>query len=566
MAHYIFKDKSYWFSRNRDFSDDIHQKNFIKSKNHNIQIYCGCQAEEVKMTAFHVRKSLISLRSHPNAKQLHIEKCPFYDFAASNDGRTSPAERAVKYDDEGKFDIKLNLKFLKEDTEKENTEEEAEVKEKPEKKIKKNSCKPERSVTTIGALLKHLYCSIGYSVHKPNSERTAQTMLGALYYAVNTNKISNKRASNLCRVIQPRQDQLTYNIFTGKNRVEVKNPLIIGLLEGYEETDDDRIRIYLVGYKEVIYIDKVLFYGLTDRKPNSPFVNNNYIGYDLIIVQVESIFAGKGHSKKTNKSYNIFEHEIRAHDAIDILSLDQNFTTYDSSYEYNYTQHLVDKKRKFEKPISSIDEDELCPDYILKDAGADEYYIEVWGMNTDEYLKRKEEKIKIYSERNWNLISYNPLKGDGYPQLPASQNKWFQNQYKTKLRDKILYPNKTKRGNPAIADIIKNKAKLIIMEREKLKDQVTQKSDPVIVHEKLNEKLENRIDPGIAPEKAEQHKPQIQYRDYISESLNSVDKLQPISVATAVSNDNFEGSIKLTQTEIEMLKLLSSSSSNDKTL
>lgn len=74
-------------------------------------------------------------------------------------------------------------------------------------------------------------------------------------------------------------------------------------------------------------------------------------------------------------------------------------------------EELVEEKlrkegRNFTKPLRYDAEEKYFPDFILLDVpGVKEYVMEVFGMNTENYIKRKIEKIRIYNdlygERGW---------------------------------------------------------------------------------------------------------------------------------------------------------------------
>lgn len=81
------------------------------------------------------------------------------------------------------------------------------------------------------------------------------------------------------------------------------------------------------------------------------------------------------------------------------MPLTDQLIPFESSYEWEMAKHLVTAQRCFEKPFASeasIDE-RLAPDFILRDCSPP-VMIEVYGMNTDDYLARKAEKREIYAD------------------------------------------------------------------------------------------------------------------------------------------------------------------------
>lgn len=70
---------------------------------------------------------------------------------------------------------------------------------------------------------------------------------------------------------------------------------------------------------------------------------------------------------------------------------------YDSSYEKQFALELIRRGRWFKKPLRyDAGLDMVHPDFVLLDT-PNPVVIEVYGMNTTEYLARKKEKQSIYS-------------------------------------------------------------------------------------------------------------------------------------------------------------------------
>lgn len=92
-----------------------------------------------------------------------------------------------------------------------------------------------------------------------------------------------------------------------------------------------------------------------------------------------------------------------------------------SSYEHELADMLVAQDRCFTKPLRyDADESVFFPDFLLKDIGNKDYPMEVFGMNTPEYLAQKELKSKWYDE-NYGINgwwSWDATK-DAMPTLPV---------------------------------------------------------------------------------------------------------------------------------------------------
>lgn len=98
-----------------------------------------------------------------------------------------------------------------------------------------------------------------------------------------------------------------------------------------------------------------------------------------------------------------------------------NMVPVDSSYETEFEEYLVSLARKFVKPIAinEIDQDGNRPDFILLDTQP-RTRCEVWGMQTEEYLAGKADRIAEYAKRGQRLVSWSANPKEPFPALPAA--------------------------------------------------------------------------------------------------------------------------------------------------
>ena len=86
----------------------------------------------------------------------------------------------------------------------------------------------------------------------------------------------------------------------------------------------------------------------------------------------------------------------------------------DSSHELELCTALVSQNRKFRKPLRyDHTKDLVLPDFVLTDTGQNEYPMEVFGMNTEEYTARRQEKQAYYDEH---------FEGQWWSWLPMEEN------------------------------------------------------------------------------------------------------------------------------------------------
>ncbi|KAA6093795.1 DUF1173 domain-containing protein [Pantoea sp. B_9] len=82
-----------------------------------------------------------------------------------------------------------------------------------------------------------------------------------------------------------------------------------------------------------------------------------------------------------------------------LMTVSPRFIPLESGYEAAVEEKLWQEKRAFIKPLRYDGEEDVFPDFVLKDVpGVDALPMEVFGMNTPEYLLRKQEKIAHYDQ------------------------------------------------------------------------------------------------------------------------------------------------------------------------
>nr|WP_275103468.1 DUF1173 family protein [Pantoea agglomerans] len=106
---------------------------------------------------------------------------------------------------------------------------------------------------------------------------------------------------------------------------------------------------------------------------------------------------------------------------VSLMTVSPRFIPLDSGYEGAVEEKLWQEKRAFIKPLRYDGEEDVFPDFVLKDApGVDALPMEVFGMNTPEYQLRRQQKTAYYDteygQGNWWY--WNATEHSEMPALP----------------------------------------------------------------------------------------------------------------------------------------------------
>lgn len=96
----------------------------------------------------------------------------------------------------------------------------------------------------------------------------------------------------------------------------------------------------------------------------------------------------------------------------------------ESGFELQMERHLAACKRRFLKPLQVGETENASdqrPDFLLLDT-LPRVMIEVWGMQTPEYLESKRRRLAKYAAARQPVISWSPDRGDPLPTLPPASD------------------------------------------------------------------------------------------------------------------------------------------------
>lgn len=110
-----------------------------------------------------------------------------------------------------------------------------------------------------------------------------------------------------------------------------------------------------------------------------------------------------------------------------LMTVSTRYIPLDSRYEEMVEARLWQEKRAFIKPLRYDGEEDVFPDFMLTDVpGTDALPMEVFGMNTPEYLQRKRVKTAIYdreygADNWWQWEASGDHEGHCMPAFPSKK-------------------------------------------------------------------------------------------------------------------------------------------------
>ncbi|EMD1719222.1 MULTISPECIES: DUF1173 family protein [Providencia] len=125
---------------------------------------------------------------------------------------------------------------------------------------------------------------------------------------------------------------------------------------------------------------------------------------------------------RTEKGMNVLARKAEVI-SMQLMAVTDRFIPIDSSYEERLEEKLYAETRSFIKPLRYDLSHGVLPDFILTDTNDGYSPIEVFGMNNDQYLERKNEKIQFYNEQYGEVgwWSWDTTRQDSIPELPLKK-------------------------------------------------------------------------------------------------------------------------------------------------
>lgn len=327
------------------------------------------------------------LRSHPSSSGDHMRICPFY---------TSPHAAAVSVlsDGDGAIRIEggLRIRTLAERTAEPSTH-------------NRSGSHSDTAETKLLQILRALWLEAGLHVWEPATARRSWKDIALLVDAIAQDvRTSEGRLADVLFTAVPGDAEVAragadrFAKLLARARKRRTRLMIIGEIGAIDDVAEDRraATLFIKGFPR----------GIMRLLWDQPLI-------DLTRTRFPSALALLRERPDESRVAAILTVNPHASDAVGfvhVLSLQamtRSFTPVDSGFELDLARRLMAHDRHFRKPLAA--EDGIMPDFELLDCEHAPYPLEVFGMNTPEYLQRKAEKIQRYErERGGYWWSWAP--------------------------------------------------------------------------------------------------------------------------------------------------------------
>lgn len=262
-----------------------------------------------------------------------------------------------------------------------------------------------RRRASLLAILVHLW-----SASKNNQwfggSRSYNKVVWHLWLQMRRTQLGNKEMTQACMlpgIREQRADEFMQRLTPSAQNAKVQTAMLIGRVLSIDKTEFGH-RIVLQNTNVNVYISNAIHQNLTQRFGFAMRAIKSQSGYCVVLAAHFQAKVGKSGGTPY----------IDVMDA-SLLVTTEHFIPVDSSYERRLSDALVGDGRRFTKPLAV--EEGLMPDFILDDTPKP-VYLEVWGMDSPEYLARKQEKRQIYRSRNMPIWEWDAQQEPDPPALP----------------------------------------------------------------------------------------------------------------------------------------------------
>lgn len=369
----------------------------------NAKTYCACKkGGNLRIS---IRKSKNGDKYFfalwPNEGDKHDASCIFYDDAYTRRGVENFSLSSITEDAENNSRIKQDFAFVIKTAQVENIDS---FDKKPRGK------KTQRRSAGLVAILRHLWEKsrnhiwFGYDTGTRSNTRALGFVADTLEYV----RFGSYSASDVLYV-NPVQDITGFRRSLEGDINEVRQGLFLSEIDAMVATSNG-YRINCAPNNVSLFLSNQLQQSIEGRFGRELDLKRKYGD------KVRLIALARVRQKKSAAGHSYFT-------AVDVglMAVSSNYLPVDSGYELEVADELCAKKRRFQKPMSV--EEDLLPDFVLLDCYP-VCYMEVFGMNTPAYLRRKDEKLHEYSARGKRLWTWDAYRSPSAYQtsIPAPES------------------------------------------------------------------------------------------------------------------------------------------------
>jgi hypothetical protein len=258
--------------------------------------------------------------------------------------------------------------------------------------------------TSLRGLLAFLLLSAGLNEYSPGQARDRGEARARLILGVQRGQLNNEPLAGRMCVMPTSHDGHRVRAFATKflpTESASHRFLILSDLAGYSENRQSRIQLGAGG--PALIVNTEIGDRLANRFPipSAALESQRDVVLGLFLVEVQN---GPG---------DILQ-RIRVVDGALTLLSSPSLIPVDSHHEALVANQLVKAERSFLKPMVVDSTLGMLPDFILRDRVSKEY-VEVWGIDTEEYRQRMKDKIARYRELKLELIQWHAYRNDAMP-------------------------------------------------------------------------------------------------------------------------------------------------------
>jgi len=345
---------------------------------------CGCdKSNELRL---YIRKDprseKFALNRFPHTGSLHNERCKYYCRLNADGGANTYSATAVSEDDDNMIHISLAYS-LTVNSQKSDAKEPAGFL--PPQRKKAEYKLP--AITLLG-LLSMVWKNSGANTWNPVFEKSRKRNGVMNRLLLDAAKIRQGH-TNLSDVLLL-QDNAEHNHQAVMYGIEKSRRLVvIAELQDWNKNLDVNITTLPLIYDESSGLP---YLNIDQTRWNDTLTRFNRAaawwrkGNKTIVIAVTDVpSAGKYKRAKVRQAC--------------LMMVSERWIPLDSSYEGTLEKYLVSQRRSFIKPLLyDAAEDEYHPDFILTDAAeVDSFPLEVWGMESDNYVEHRKCKVEWYN-------------------------------------------------------------------------------------------------------------------------------------------------------------------------